>query len=138
MYFQHLSSVGREIDHRPAVSGGELRADLGSGRNIPERRGGLESGDGESPGVRTELEGERSVAALVELVEELPGPDVPEAHDSAIATDCEEVPVRAERDGRVKVPGVPSNVAIDLAVAASQTSRRLPVAGRTRSSHRQR
>ena len=87
---QQLASVGGEIDHRPAVPGGELRADLGSGRNVPERRDGLEAGDGESPAVGAELEGERAVAALVELVDELPGADVPEAYDSAEATDREE------------------------------------------------
>src|SRR5215211_361354 len=33
---QQKVSVGGEIDHRPAIPRGELRADLGSGRNIPE------------------------------------------------------------------------------------------------------
>ena len=134
---QHLAAVGGEIDHRPAVPRGELRADLGSARNVPERRDRLEAGDCESPAIRAELESERSVAALVELVDELPGADVPEAYDPAEAADRQEVPVGAERDGGVKVSEVPSNVAIDVPVAASQTTAP-PSQGRTRSSHRQR
>ena len=94
-----LASVGGEIDHRPAVPGGELRADLGSGRNVPERRDGLPAGDGEGPAIRAELEGKRLGAALVELVDELPGADVPEAYDSAPATDGEHSAVGAEGDG---------------------------------------
>ena len=48
--------------------------------------------------VRAELEGERSVTALVELVHELPGADVPDAYDSSVAADRQEVSVGAERD----------------------------------------
>ena len=80
-------------------AGGELRADLGSGGNVPEGRDGLAAGDGEGPAIRAELEGKRSVAALVELVDELPGADVPEAYDSAQAADREHPAVGAEGDG---------------------------------------
>jgi hypothetical protein len=84
-----MASVGGKIDHRSAVPGGELRADLDSAADIPERRAALEARDGEGLPIRAELEGERSVAALVELVDEPPAADVPEAYDSAEATDCE-------------------------------------------------
>jgi hypothetical protein len=53
--FQQVASVGGQIDHRPAVPGGELRADLGSGANVPEGRDGLEAGHGEGPPVGAEL-----------------------------------------------------------------------------------
>ena len=70
-------------------------------RDVPEGRDGLEAGDGEGPAIRAELEGKRSVAALVELVDELPGADVPEAYDSAETTDREHLAIGAECDGEV-------------------------------------
>ena len=82
---QQPAPVGGQVDLRPAAPGGERRADLGSGGNVPERRDGLEAGDGEDPAVGAEVERQRAGAALVELADELPGADVPDAHDRAVS-----------------------------------------------------